>query len=69
MYIIIYWYFTSINLDYTASDPSTLPWSAIKLLLRPCLLVTVQPTGAQVEGEEQVQHLQIGVNTGEILES
>ena len=29
----------------------------------PCLLVTVQPTSAQVEGDEQVQHLHRGVNT------
>jgi hypothetical protein len=41
-----------------SSDPSALSWSTIKLLLRPGLLVTVvQPTGAHVKRDEQVQHL------------
>ena len=51
---------TTINLNNTTSDPAPLPWSAIELLLRPCLLVSVQPTGAEVEGEEEVEHLHRG---------
>ena len=54
----IYKSLTNEHVNNLNLNPSTLSWSAIKLLLRPFLLVTLQPTGAQVEGDEQVQHLQ-----------